>query len=113
MRGAFRHNPGRRRTDMAGCGPFNRLPPAHLSAELVPYWHRIVRNLAPHVLTGSDYMSVEIMATLLMVYSLTAKRAYATELRAWFGMYGATPAERARLSLMPAGATRVRLGSGL
>ena len=98
LRGAFDKNPQRRREDLPGVGAFNPLPPTTLHNSIVPYWHEIVSQINPVVLTASDHSAVKVMARLLHDFELTGDKSIATELRQMFSQFGMTPAGRAKLS---------------
>lgn len=101
LRGAFKHNPQRRREPVQPCGEFDPAPPEHLPRDCVRAWHWIVKQIPPSVLTASDYSSVETMATLQARFWLTGDLDYAKELRLWFGQYGLTAAAREKIAAKP------------
>lgn len=98
MRGAFKKHPERKREDLQGVGDFNSTPPQWLAAPIVPAWHRVVSQINPAVLTGSDTESIAVMARLLSQFELTSDKTYATELRQWFSQYGMTAVGRTKLA---------------
>jgi hypothetical protein len=65
LRGAFSHNPDRRREDAPGAGPFERDPPTHLAKDVVPAWKYLVDRLPAVALTSSDEIAVEQAARVL------------------------------------------------
>lgn len=65
LRGAFAHNPDRRREDAPGAGPFERDPPTHLTPDVVPAWSYLVARLPSVALTSSDEIAVEQAARVL------------------------------------------------
>src|SRR5688572_10347522 len=98
FRGSFDKNPQRRREDLPGVGAFNPLPPKHLAQELVPAWTEIVAQINPVCLTGSDYLSIETMARLLVQFRMCGDKSIATELRQWFAQYGLTAVGRTKIA---------------
>jgi len=98
FRGSFDKHPERRRQDLPGVGAFNPLPPKNLQRELVPLWREIVEQINPVVLTGSDYLSIETMAKLLLQYRLSGDVSIAKELRQWFAQYGLTAVGRTKIA---------------
>lgn len=97
LRGAFAKNPQRRREDIEGNGPFDPHPPAHLPQELVGCWHQIVSQINPVILTGSDVLSLETMARLLLQIRMTGDLAAIREFRMWCDRYGMNATARAKI----------------
>jgi len=97
LRGAFKKNPQRARTDLEGVGPFDPTPPPDLPQELVRTWHEIVKQINPVVLTASDYSSIELMARLLLQARMTGDPGIIRELRQWFAQYGMTAVGRTKI----------------
>ena len=98
LRGAFKKDPQRRREDLPGVGAFNPNPPSNLQQELLPAWREIVGQINPAVLTASDYLSIEIMARLLVQLRMTGDKSLGTELRQWFAQYGLTAVGRTKIA---------------
>jgi hypothetical protein len=99
IRGAFKHNPGRRREDAPGAGPVDFKPPAHLPTDVGPAWRWICERLPKIVLSSSDEIGIEAAARLLAeVWSQRRPepRLYA-ELRAWLRELGMTVQARTKI----------------
>lgn len=101
LRGAFKKDPKRRRQPVAAAGEFDPTPPRHLPKDHVRAWHSVVAQIPPGVPTASDYLSIEIMASVLARFWLTGELDYAKELRMWFGQYGLTGAAREKIAAKP------------
>lgn len=97
MKGAFAKNPQRRREDHPGVGAFNATPPSHLSQDCVRAWHEVVKRVPPEVLSGTDELAIEIVATLLASWWLTKDLDVLKELRQWFSKLGMTPVDRTKI----------------
>lgn len=98
LRGAFKKDPQRARTDLEGVGEFVSNPPTDLPQELVPAWRHIVSQINPIVLTASDYSSIELMARLWLQARLTGDVQIIKELRQWFAQYGMTAVGRTKIA---------------
>lgn len=96
LRGAFRRNPQRRRTDADGAGPFCTDPPAHMPQAVVPAWRFLVARLPKVALSSSDELAVEIAATLT-AQAWAGNHAVIPELRQWLAKLGMTPTDRGKL----------------
>ena len=97
LRGSFKRNPGRKRIDPEGAGPFNEMPPAHLAKAHVPAWRRIVERLPKIALSSSDEVAAEVCAVMASKFWESGDVNYAKELRQWLAKFGMTPADRMKL----------------
>ena len=59
LSGAFVKNPQRARVDLAGAGPSDLKPPAHLPKEMHSTWKYVIDRLPKVTLTRSEEMMVE------------------------------------------------------
>ena len=98
LRGAFRKDPQRRRTDARGVDPFNTEPPVTLPQEAVAAWHELVTRLPTAQWFSCDEHTLEVCAALLAKFRTSADLKVATELRAWLGKAGLTPTDRLKLT---------------
>lgn len=102
MRGAFKHNPDRRREDAPGSGLFDQKPPDYLTGEEIAAWHELVAVLPLVALTGTDQFAVvqaaRIWATLKKT-SVTSSdfRKLDDSFKQWAIQLGLTPQARTRL----------------
>lgn len=97
LRGAYKKNPGRKRADAEGTGPFELDPPAHLPQNVVPAWRWIVSRLPKVALYNCDEVAVEAAARCLAIVWATNSLDYMKELRQYLGLLGMTPAARTKI----------------
>lgn len=106
LRGAFRKDPQRKRSDAEGAGPFEKDPPAEMPADVVPTWRAIVERLPKIVLTSSDEFAVEQAAYCLSGIRQLGPMAalhpgfgkLSAELRQWLIQLGMTPQARTKIA---------------
>ena len=103
MKGAFKKNPNRTRTDPLTPGPIGRAP-AWLSDDEKKIWREVVRIAPAGVLTRSDRIALEELVSLIherrtcLADMSGAKRQL---LRTYLGAFGLTAADRARINVSP------------
>ena len=103
MRGAFKKNPQRKRTDPKSRGPIGRAP-KHLSDGEQDIWREVVRIAPAGVLTRADRIALEEMCSLIherrtnLAGMTGAKR---NLLRSYMAVFGMTPADRSRINIPP------------
>ena len=98
-RGAFKANPQRKRQDAETAGELTD-PPLHLTGATLGAWHEIVACAPRDVITESDRLSLELMASLLAEFRLSPvdfTAAKLVRLEALLGKFGMTPADRAKV----------------
>jgi len=102
-RGAFKKDPQRKRQDAETAGELTD-PPLHLTGAELDAWHEIVRCAPRDVITDSDRLSLEMMASLLTEFRLLKSEFTAAKLvrlEALLGKFGMTPADRAKVGGKP------------
>lgn len=101
MRGAFRKNPNRKRTDPQVKGPIGNAP-KHLSAKEKKIWDEVVENAPVGVLTSADRIALEEMCSLIYErrYDLASMPCSKRNLlRSYVGVFGMTPGDRSRVNV--------------
>ena len=100
-RGAFAHNPARKREDFES-GEFEKDPPGYFSEAQREVWKEIVQLLPPSVLQSTDRMAVELTARLICHFRLQndvdVTMAQVAQIRTALATLGMTPADRSRVS---------------
>ena len=100
-KGAFKKDPQRRRpNEPQGNGVFDKTPPAHLKEEEKTCWAEVVELVPKGVLTGSDPISVEIVAVMLAQFRKTKAETNASvmvRLTSEMNKLGLNPSGRASL----------------
>lgn len=100
-RGAFAHNPDRRREDFES-GEFEKAPPEYFNEHQSAVWNEIVGVLPASVLQATDRMAVELTARLVAAFRLAddanVSMAMVAQIRTALATLGMTPADRSRVS---------------
>lgn len=100
-RGAFAHDPSRRREDFDS-GAFDRAAPAYFSEPQRAVWDEIVGLLPDSVLQATDRLAVELTARLVAHFRVTpdcdVTAAQVAQIRTALATLGMTPADRSRVS---------------
>lgn len=100
-RGAFAHNPDRKREDFDS-GAFDREAPGYFGGAQVDAWNEIVSLLPPSVLQATDRMAVEMTARLIARFramdDADVTMAQVTQIRMSLASLGMTPADRSRVT---------------
>lgn len=100
-RGAFAHNPDRKREDFDS-GAFNKAAPGYFTAEQSAVWDEMVGILPESVLQATDRMAVELTARLVARFrslgDADVTMAQAAQIRTALASLGMTPADRSRVS---------------
>lgn len=102
-RGAFKTHPERKRQDAEASGELSA-PPLHLTGSTLGAWHEIVACAPRDVITESDRLSLELMASLLAEFRQSPAdftAAKLVRLEALLGKFGMTPADRAKVGWKP------------
>ena len=98
-RGSFKKHPERKRQDAETAGELTA-PPLHLTGATLGAWHAIVACAPRDVITESDRLSLELMASLLAEFRQSPAdftAAKLVRLEALLGKFGMTPADRAKV----------------
>lgn len=99
-RGAFAHNPDRKREDFQS-GEFDKSAPAYFSPDQVVVWDEIVCLLPPSVLQATDRLAVELTARLVARFrsqdDADVSMAQVAQIRTALASLGMTPADRSRV----------------
>jgi len=100
-RGAFAHNPDRKREDFQS-GVFDNSAPDYFSPGQVVVWDEIVSLLPPSVLQATDRMAVELTARLIARFrsqdDADVSMAQVAQIRTALASLGMTPADRSRVA---------------
>lgn len=72
LKGSFRSNPGRERTDAPGAGPFDHEPPDFLNGPEIAAWRQVVDCLPAVALTQSEMLGVAQMAKIWAALKVTS-----------------------------------------
>lgn len=100
-RGAFAHNPDRKREDFAA-GAFNADAPEYFTDKQVAAWDEIVSLLPATVLQATDRIAVELTARLIARFrsqdDTDVTMAQVAQIRTALATLGMTPADRSRVS---------------
>jgi hypothetical protein len=100
-RGAFAHNPDRKREDFEA-GVFDPAPPTYFKAHQKAAWNEIVGVLPATVLQATDRMAVELAARLIAQFRKLpddeVTSAQVAQIRTALAVLGMTPADRSRVS---------------
>jgi hypothetical protein len=104
-RGAFAHNPDRKREDFQS-GDFDPTPPKYFTAKQKAVWKEIVELLPPKVLQATDRLAVELTARLVANFramdDADVSMAQVAQIRTALATLGMTPADRSRVSAVKA-----------
>lgn len=99
-RGAFAHNPDRKREDFQS-GEFDKSAPEYFSPGQVAVWNEIVCLLPPSVLQATDRLAVELTARLVARFrsqgDADVSMAQVAQIRTALASLGMTPADRSRV----------------
>ena len=99
-RGAFAHNPDRKREDFQS-GEFDKSAPEYFSPGQVAVWDEIVCLLPPSVLQATDRLAVELTARLVARFrsqdDSDVSMAQVAQIRTALASLGMTPADRSRV----------------
>ncbi|MBD8632753.1 hypothetical protein IFT74_15420 [Oxalobacteraceae sp. CFBP 8755] len=99
-RGAFAHNPDRKREDFQS-GEFDKSAPEYFSPGQVAVWDEIVCLLPPSVLQATDRLAVELTARLVARFrsqdDADVSMAQVAQIRTALASLGMTPADRSRV----------------
>ena len=103
-RGAFKHDPQRKRVDPRPAGQLRETPPRHLTPEQQMAWQWIVDTAPKGVLYQSDEIMLMMASCLLAEYKcdpdgMTTSRI--ARLETQLGKFGLSPSDRARLGVSP------------
>lgn len=100
-RGAFAHDPARRREDFDS-GSFDRNAPDYFNEDQRAAWDEIVGLLPISVLQATDRMAVELTSRLVSYFRKTpdcdVTAAQVAQIRTALATLGMTPADRSRVS---------------
>lgn len=102
LRGSFAKHPERAREDLPGCGPFNEVPPEHLTGKERAAWKEIIAALPRIALSDSERLGIEQMARIRAVIKDTLPTSMDwskldSAFRQWAMQMGMTVQSRARL----------------
>ena len=101
-RGAFKHDPQRKRDGEPVVKTPIGAPPDDFSADERKHWRGLVDRAPMGVLTSADYYSVVMAAKLLAEFFgnyADFSHARMARLHSLLGQFGMTPSERAKLSI--------------
>ena len=103
-RGAFKHDPQRKRVDPEPSGGLRQSPPDHLTSDQQEAWRRIVSTAPKGVMYQSDEIMLDLAACLLAEYmrnpdGMATSRI--ARLETQLGKFGLSPSDRARLGVSP------------
>ena len=101
-RGAFKHDPQRRRPSEPVVTEPIGTPPHHLTAAQLLAWDEIVGYAPDGVLTSADRLSVEVASVLLAEFRADPAEMSAPRLLRLTGLlghFGMNPADRSKLSI--------------
>ena len=103
MKGAFKKNPQRKRTDPKTQGPIGRAP-KHLSEDEQAIWREVIRIAPAGVLTSADRIALEELVSL--IHQRRTDLAGMTDgkrqlLRSYIAQFGMTPADRSKINVPP------------
>lgn len=100
-RGAFAHNPDRKREDFDS-GAFDKVAPAYFDEGQRAVWNEMVGLLPESVLQSTDRMAVELTSRLVARFrsidDADVSMAQVAQIRTALASLGMTPADRSRVS---------------
>lgn len=100
-RGAFAHNPDRKREDFDS-GAFSKMAPAYFDEGQRAVWDEMVGLLPDSVLQSTDRMAVELTSRLVARFrsigDADVSMAQVAQIRTALASLGMTPADRSRVS---------------
>lgn len=102
-RGAFKKDPQRKRHEPKPRGPLGP-PPRYFDNDLKKIWREIVKQIPEGVLTKADRLSLEELTKLVhesRTFGTTMLVGRSNLLRTYIGLFGMSPADRARLDIQP------------
>ena len=65
LKGAFKKNPQRRRSEAEGAAPFDRDPPGHLTGAEQAAWRKLMERLPVAALYNTDEIGIAQMARIM------------------------------------------------